>query len=129
MLDFTITFLGLLLIIGIDSAYLTLNKNFYNPILESGQNINLIYGILAWLVIVISIQLIVLSRPDINSSNVFVNGLILGGAMYGLYNFTNASIYPNKWNNTIIIGDTLWGMLLTGSTSWVLFNLKELMRH
>jgi uncharacterized membrane protein len=125
MLDLTITFLGLLLTIGVDSIYLTLNKDFYTPILEPGQNLNLVYGILAWLTIVISIQLIVLSRPDINASNVFINGLILGGAMYGLYNFTNASTYPNKWTNTIIIGDTTWGMLLTGSMSWILFNLQE----
>lgn len=129
MLDPTVTFLGLLLTIGIDSVYLTLNSDFYKPILEPGQNLNLVYGVLSWLTIVIAIQLIVLSRPDINSSNVFINGLILGGAMYGLYNFTNAATYPNKWTNTIIIGDTIWGMILTGSMSWALFNLKELMKY
>lgn len=129
MLDPTITFLGLLLIIGVDSTYLTLNNNFYKTIIESGQTPNIIYGILTWLLIIISIQLIVLSRPDINSSNVFINGLILGGAMYGLYNLTNATIYPDKWTNTIIIGDTIWGMVLIGSVSWVLFNLKQSMKY
>jgi uncharacterized membrane protein len=127
MLDLKLTFISLLIIILIDGAYLNLNKDFYKPILEPGQNLNLIYGVLAWLTIVISIQLLVLSRPDINLSNSFVYGALLGFASYALYNFTNASTYPNKWNNQIIIGDTAWGMLLTGSMSWIMFRLNSVL--
>jgi len=127
MLDLKLTFISLLIIILIDGAYLNLNKDFYKPIMEPGQNLNLIYGVLAWLTIVISIQLLVLSRPDINLSNSFVYGALLGFASYALYNFTNASTYPNKWNNQIIIGDTAWGMLLTGSMSWIMFRLNSVL--
>ena len=125
-MDLTITFFGLLLITGIDGLYLKLNSDFYKPIMGSEQ-INIIYALLAWLTIIISIQLIILSRPDINESNVFIAGVILGFATYGLYNFTSASIYPDKWTNSIIIGDTAWGMLLTGGITYSLYKIKNAM--
>lgn len=123
--DFTLTVLGLILIVGIDSIYLNVNKQMYKPIMDPSENINLTYAILAWLSIILSIQLIILSRPDINSSNVFVYGLFLGFATYSLYNFTNAATYPSKWTNTIIIGDTLWGMLLTGTIAFSMYEIKQ----
>ncbi len=127
MLDLKLTFLSLIIITAIDGTYLNLNSDFYKPIMEPGQNLNLVYGVLAWLTIVISIQLIVLSRPDISISNSFIYGVLLGFATYGLYNFTNAATYPNKWNNQIIIGDTAWGMLLTGTMSYIMFKLNKLL--
>jgi uncharacterized membrane protein len=71
----------------------------------------------------------VLSRPDINASNVFINGVFLGFAMYAVYNFTNATTYPSKWTPTIIIADTAWGMFLTGSVAYGMFKIKELMKN
>jgi uncharacterized membrane protein len=127
--NFTTTFLGLLLIIFIDGIYLNLNKTMYEPILDKSIDINIIYGILAWLTIVISIQLIVLSRNDISDNNVFINGALLGFAMYALYNFTNAATYPNKWTNKIIVFDTLWGTILTGSMATVLYRLQDSMKY
>jgi uncharacterized membrane protein len=129
MIDFSLTILGLILIIGIDSIYLNLNKNMYKPIIDPNENINIFYAILTWLSIILSIQLIILSRPDINSSNVFVNGLILGFATYSIYNFTNAATYPSKWTNTIIIGDTLWGMTLTGTIAYSMYKIKEILSN
>ena len=117
------TLIGFILVAVIDGTYLTLNKNFYRPIM--GKRTSMIYGVLAWLSIVLGIQLIVLSRPGLNASNVFYHGAILGGAMYALYNFTNAFMYPDKWTNMIILGDTLWGALLTGIISWSLFYFQK----
>jgi uncharacterized membrane protein len=119
------TIVGLVLIAIIDGSYLTLNKHFYKPIMGSKTSIK--YGILAWLSIVLGIQLIVLSRPDLNASNVFYHGAILGASMYALYNFTNAFMYPDKWSNMIILGDTAWGTVLTGSMSWILFRSKKML--
>jgi hypothetical protein len=45
--------------------------------------------------------------------------------MYGVYNLTSASVYPSKWNNQIIIGDTVWGMSLVGFVSLVLYQLQQ----
>jgi uncharacterized membrane protein len=72
----------------------------------------------------VSIQLIVLGQKDLTNSTAFINGAILGLAMYGVYNLTSASLYPNKWTNSIIIGDTAWGMTITGFMSFVLFYMQ-----
>lgn len=116
------TLLGLLFVAVIDGTYLTLNKQFYRRIM--GPKTSMVYGVLAWLAIVLGVQFIVLSRPGINASNVFFHGAILGAAMYALYNFTNAFMYPDRWTNTIILGDTAWGTLLTGILSWLLLTLR-----
>jgi uncharacterized membrane protein len=124
MLDLPLTLLGLITIIGIDSIYLNLNSDFYKPIMGS-EKINITYAILTWLTIIISIQLLVLSRPDLNNNNVFIYGVFLGFASYCLYNFTNAALYPDKWSNLIIIGDTVWGMILTGTISLLMYNIHK----
>lgn len=129
MLDLTLTFLGLILIVGIDSVYLNLNKDMYESIMDPNESINLVYGILCWLSIIVGIQLLVLSRPNLSDSNVFINGVFLGFAMYAVYNFTNATTYPSKWSNTIIIGDTIWGMLLTGVVSLGMFKIQNLIKY
>ena len=122
--NFLITLVGLIIITLIDSTYLTLNKDFYSSIIDPNVPINIVYAITTWLLIIISIQLIVLAQDNLTQSKVFVNGILLGLAMYGVYNLTNASLYQDKWNNLIIIGDTLWGMSLTGIMSLILFNIQ-----
>ena len=122
--NFLITLVGLIIITLIDSTYLTLNKDFYSSIIDPNVPINIVYAITTWLLIVISIQLIVLTRDNLTQGKVFVNGVLLGLAMYGVYNLTNASLYQNKWNNLIVIGDTVWGMGLTGIMALILYNIQ-----
>ena len=114
------TLIGLAIIIIIDSIYLTLNMNMYKPILEKDKDFSVIHAILAWLVIIIAIQLLVLSRNDLENYNDLYYGFVLGIAMYGVYNFSNYAIYPNKWTNTITVIDTLWGGILTAKMSMIL---------
>ena len=125
MINYLLTLIGLGIIIPIDITYLTINKNFYSQIIDSNEKINWIYAITTWLLIIISIQLLVLSQPQINESNVFINGIFLGLAMYGVYNLTSATLYPSKWTNQIIIGDTVWGMTLTGIVSLFLYWISK----
>ena len=125
--NFTTTFIGLLVIILIDVTYLKINKEIYDPILDKSTDMNIIYGILTWLTIVISIQLLLLSRNDITFENSFINGALLGLAIYGVYNFTNASLYPKIWSNKIIFTDILWGVILTGSMTSILYKLQDSM--
>ena len=124
-MDFNIllTLIGSLIIIAIDSTYLYINKNFYNSIIDPSVNINITYAIFTWVLIIVSIQLLVLSRDNLTQGTVFLYGILLGMASYGVYNLTNSAMYPNKWNNLIIIGDTAWGMLITGTMSLILYNI------
>jgi len=127
--NFSITFLGLLVITIIDSIYLTLNKDLYDPILNKSNNINFIYAVLTWLLIIISIQTLLLSRNDITQENSFMYGALLGLAMYGVYNFTSAALNDDKWSLKIITTDITWGVFITGSMTYILYKLKELMKY
>lgn len=125
MINLFLSLIGLVIIVCIDSIYLNLNKNFYSAILDPNEKINIFYGIACWFLIIISIQIIILSRPDLTNSNSFGFGALLGLGMYGVYNLTSASLYSSKWTNQIILGDTLWGMGITGFMTWLLFNIKN----
>jgi uncharacterized membrane protein len=115
--------LGLAFLLVLDDTYSYLNKNFYKPIIDPNEKINVTFAFISWIVIIVSINLLVLSRPDLNSDLAFVFGAYLGFAMYGLWNSTNYALYPSKWNIIIATGDTLWGSLLTGLTSYVMYRL------
>ena len=125
MINLLLTLVGTGIIIPIDATYLSLNKNFYKNIIDPNEKINWTYAILTWILIVISIQLIVLSQNNSNQTQVFVGGALLGLAMYGVYNLTSASVYPSKWTNQIIIGDTLWGMFIVGTMSTILYQIQK----
>jgi len=125
MINLLLTLIGLIFLVGIDGTYITLNKKFYDPILDPSVSISIVYAIATWLLIIVSIQLIVLTQKDLTNSTAFINGAILGLAMYGVYNLTSASLYPNKWTNTIIVGDTAWGMTITGFMSFILFYMQS----
>ena len=125
MINYLLTLVGIGIIIPIDIIYLYLNKHFYSKIIDPNEKINWIYAITTWLLIVISIQLLVLSQSDNTLNKSFINGILLGLAMYGVYNLTLASVYPSKWDNKIIIGDTVWGMSLVGFVSLVLYQIQQ----
>jgi uncharacterized membrane protein len=114
--------LGLAFILAVDNTYLYLNKNFYKPIIDPNEQMNITFAILSWIVIIVGINLLVLSRPDIDSKKSFVYGAYLGFSMYALWNCTNYALYPSKWNITVALGDTLWGSLITGTTAYMMFN-------
>lgn len=115
-------FLGLLFISLVDGLYLYNNKDFYDSIIDKNEKINITFVILSWIVIIIGINLLVLSRPDINKNNSFIYGAYLGLISYALWNCTNYSIYPSKWSIKILMVDSLWGAILTGSTSYMMYN-------
>jgi uncharacterized membrane protein len=114
--------LGLAFILAVDNTYLYLNKNFYKPIIDPNEQMNITFAVLSWVVIIAGINLLVLSRPDLNPDLSFVFGAYLGFSMYALWNSTNYALYPSKWNIIIATGDTLWGSLVTGITAYMMYN-------
>ncbi len=125
MITLSNTLFGTIFVILVDSVYLKLNKKMYEPMLDPSVEINYTSAIIAWLIIVLTIQLIVLSRKDLNESNAIYYGAFLGFGMYGLYNATNFATYPNKWNINMAIFDTAWGTFLTGLTTYFLYKINN----
>ena len=119
------TLIGSIFIITIDMIYLTLNKNFYEPILEPNIQLNYTSAVISWIIIIIAIQLLVLSRKDLIEQDAILYGAFLGFAMYSVYNATNFATYPNKWNTKIAIFDTLWGTFVTSLSSYFLYKINQ----
>jgi uncharacterized membrane protein len=125
MITISNTLIGTIFVILVDSVYLKSNKKMYEPILDPSVEINYTSAVISWLIIVLTIQLIVLSRTDLSESNAITYGAFLGFGMYGLYNATNYATYPNKWNMNIAIIDTAWGTFLTGLTTYFLYKINK----
>ena len=124
-LNITITFFGLLLIIIYDGFYSYFLQNNKKLFLEGLAKVNLAIIILIYLIIIISIQIFILNRPDLNFNNVLFYGLTLGFTIYGISNL----LYYNKFpvTDSTVQKDIIWGMILTGLTSYSLLYIKSLM--
>ncbi len=125
MITLSNTLFGSIFVILVDSVYLRLNKKMYEPIIDPSIGINYTSAIISWLIIVITIQLVILSRNDLTESNAITYGAFLGFGMYALYNATNYATFSNKWNITMAIVDTAWGTFLTGLTSYFLYKINN----
>ena len=106
----------------IDVIWLSFSiKLFYKPHLSSiplNDKPILWAGILFYLIYVIGLTLIIL-RPAINNDSIFLafwTGIIFGVVAYATYNFTNMAFIKN-WSLNVLIVDTIWGGLLTGTAS------------
>lgn len=118
--------IGTVIIIAIDLVYLSSQRDFYKPITDlSGGRLRVIPAVMSWFVIVLGIQLFILSRDDVNSwRQAVVKGALLGLIGYGIYNTTNLATIE-KWTVRLAVGDTLWGMILMGGMSGILYSIRE----
>jgi|LauGreDrversion4_2_1035121.scaffolds.fasta_scaffold103237_2 uncharacterized membrane protein len=125
MITLSNTLFGTIFVILVDSVYLKLNKKMYEPILDPSVGINYTSALISWLIIVITIQLVILSRKDLTESNAILYGAFLGFGMYGLYNATNYATFSNKWNIKMAIVDTAWGTFLTSLATYFIYKLNN----
>jgi len=89
------------------NRYIILIKNIQNSSAEFKYE----YAIIAYILMILGLNLFVL--PLINIDNItlcdcFSKAFLFGVILYGVYNFTNASIF-NNWDMNIAIYDMLWG--------------------
>jgi len=113
---------GVVFILIVDNIYLSFTKNtLYKPIIDPKEKINISAAVLCWIMIVISIELLVLSRPDLDNNKALMYGALLGMSSYAVYNLTNFALYPSKWTVELAIADTAWGSLLSGVTAYLMY--------
>ena len=99
-----------LLVIFIDSIYLSFIKNKFNKMINNiqGSDIELNYPatILSYSLLIFCIKYFVIDKNFTN-----IEAFYLGIIIYGIYETTSAATIKN-WSNEIIILDTLWGGIL-----------------
>ena len=107
----------------IDAIYLNFSKDYYQKELQIDySNVRILPAIIAWSCIAVAYYYTVQEPFE----NKYIRGLILAVGMYGVYNFTNYSIYPN-YSLNITIRDSIWGTsLITLITAfiWLVFDSR-----
>ena len=107
----------LLILLVFDSIYLFITHKKYNV---TKNPVNWYSAGISWFIIayMLSIQL---SNSLLES---FVYGLVLGLAMYGVYNFVNYSIVSD-YSFEIVVMDTIWGMTICSVTAMILYSINK----
>ena len=100
-----------LIIIDILWVHVVMNNKYKKmiPYIQNGEpmKVSTGYVLLAYLFLLLGLNLLVIPQMHKTWWFPFVFGLVV----YGVFSFTNASIF-NKWSFTVILLDTLWGGLL-----------------
>lgn len=108
---FLVTFSILLL----DIIFIGLNKNMWETNVQSIQKsplkINFSYGIIAYILIILGVCVFVLPiKTECIYKKMFI-GFIWGLITYGIFDFTNLSLFKDYSLNTAIM-DTFWGGIM-----------------
>ena len=123
MFQYSFLFSSIILVI-IDSIYLTLFKGYFSNQVQIVQNsplkINIVSAFICYLFIIIGLNYFI-----IQSNKSVSDAFLLGIVIYGIYETTNLSIFT-KWSWLTAIMDTLWGGILFASTTWIIKLLKKI---
>lgn len=114
----------IILILILDVIWLTINKQRYNYLVRSVQgsdiNVNMGYAFLTYILVIASILFIAIPLVSFQMSKrrgkgLLWNSLVYGGGVglciYGIFNFTNMSIFKG-YKLSVAIMDTIWGTIL-----------------
>lgn len=132
MNKFILIIVTLILFIVMDIMWFNISvPTLYNPTVNKiqGEDIQMgfmktIGGIYAWLLLALGIIYLVLPLSK-NYKDAFINGLIFGFVVYGVYNGTNYAIFKN-WDFKVSFFDNAWGTLASGLVSVGAFMLQTM---
>jgi uncharacterized membrane protein len=109
-----------IVILLLDFLYINLIYNKFNNLVTDIQGspikLNIYSAILCYSCIIFMLYYFI-----INQKKSVTDAFILGVCTYGIYEFTNMSIF-NKWDINIALTDTVWGGLLYGLTTYIISN-------
>ncbi len=123
---------GFISFIVLDYLWLAkIAKNFYLTSLATHTNIkdgSLVPYLpavpIVYVVAILGIWVFVLGKAT-SLSSAFLYGALMGFIMYAFYDFTNLATFKDyPWSLTII--DTLWGTVLVGVVSTIIFFTRSL---
>jgi len=113
--------LSLIILFIFDLIFLYITKNIFNKQIKTIQGkpikIKLVGFIITYLIMMYGYYHFILK----DDKSVF-DGFIYGFVVYGVFEFTNYSIF-NKWNIKTIIIDLSWGSILHAIITYIYNNL------
>jgi uncharacterized membrane protein len=118
---FDLLLIGIIFLI-LDGIWFFIMKDIFAKLIYNIQNkkieIKIIPAIITYIIMTCGFYYFI-----INNKNNIIDAILLGFFVYGIYEFTNLSIFDN-WSVEIVIMDILWGGFLFGITSKIL-SLKQ----
>ena len=120
MLDFKLLIIAVVLI-TVDFAYLNLIKDYFGNQVKLVQGsplkINLLGAVSCYILLTFGLYYFII-KPKRSVLDAFLLGLII----YGVFETTNITLF-SKWSWLTVFIDTLWGGILFGLTTGIVYKL------
>ena len=101
-------------------------KDKYNKMIKNIQNsdiqVNKLFAVASYTLMVVGLNLFVLPRLDVNNINIkdcLLYGFTFGIVLYGVYDFTIAAVLK-EWDIKLAYIDIIWGGFVYFAASYVL---------
>jgi uncharacterized membrane protein len=108
----------------LDGIYVNLIKSSFNRQIKNIQGtdikVNMIAAAITYIILIFGINYFIIQRKRSVS-----DAALLGFVIYGVYNFTNLALFSN-WSILLSIVDTMWGAVLFGLTSGIVYKLESI---
>jgi len=117
-------FLTAIVFVVLDGTYLNLVKGYFNKqvklIQGSDIQMNIVATGLVYVVLIYGLNYFIIKR---NKS--VQEAALLGFFVYSVYELTNLALFKN-WSILTVIIDTLWGTVLFGLTTAIVYKLNNI---
>lgn len=111
-----------IIFVVLDGIYLNLSKGYFNnqvkKIQGSDIKINMIATGITYIILIFGINYFIIQRH-----RSVKDAALLGFVIYGVYEFTNMSLFKD-WSILTAIIDTTWGTVLFGLTTAIIYKLE-----
>ena len=116
-------FLTAIIFVILDGIYLNLVKGYFNQQIQKiqGSNIqiNLIYTAITYIFLIFGLNYFIIQKhKSVNDA------ALLGLVIYGVYEFTNISLFKN-WSLLTVLMDTTWGTILYALTTYLVYKITS----
>jgi uncharacterized membrane protein len=113
-----------IIMLVIDSIYLTLIKGFFNKQIKTiqGSDIKLNYlgAVICYPIMIFGLYYFIIKNKKNYKNNYQIvrDAVILGWVIYGVYESTNLAVFK-KWDLKTVLVDGIWGGILFGLTTYI----------
>jgi len=115
-----------ILLVAIDFIYLQFIRNYFENQVKIVQGsplqVNLLGLVLCYIFLIFGLNYFIIKSKR-NAYDAFLLGILI----YGVFETTNYALFK-KWSNFTVILDTLWGGTLFAIVTFIINNLRTLVR-
>ena len=123
MFSISLLLLAAIIMLVLDSIYLSLMKRSFSKLVQSIQHTPMVIRMIPVLLCYLFLQLLFYYFL-IYKRGTIMDAFILGVGVYGVYETTNFAIFKNWDSIPISVLDTIWGGILFASTLCVFQKVK-----